>query len=59
MSSGTWRKSSYSGGGINNCVELRLSERVSIRDSKRPDAGMLTLAPAVWTRLLAHIKHES
>ncbi|KAA2251207.1 DUF397 domain-containing protein [Solihabitans fulvus] len=38
-----WRKSTYSGGGNNNCVELdRRTNQTSIRDSKSPQIAALT-----------------
>jgi Domain of unknown function (DUF397) len=49
---GTWRKSSYSGGG-NDCVEVLLSaETVGVRDSKNPTAGALTVPTGSWRALL-------
>ncbi|MFC3893199.1 DUF397 domain-containing protein [Lentzea rhizosphaerae] len=41
-SNSMWRKSSYSGGGANECVELAVrANDVGVRDSKNPDAAML------------------
>ncbi|MTD53486.1 DUF397 domain-containing protein [Amycolatopsis pithecellobii] len=51
-SEGTWRKSSYSGGG-NDCVEVALfTGHVGVRDSKNPDAGALSVSPSGWRGLL-------
>jgi Domain of unknown function (DUF397) len=49
-----WRKSSRSGnGGNGNCVEVAFAESVvAVRDSKKPDAGMLTLPQSAWTTFL-------
>ena len=48
----TWRKSSYSGGGNSNCVEVALSCATTlIRDSKNP-GPRLTLPPAAFRDLL-------
>ncbi|MBA9002522.1 DUF397 domain-containing protein [Thermomonospora cellulosilytica] len=39
-----WRKSSYSGGGSNSCVELAdLGRVVGIRDSKDPEGPVLSV----------------
>ncbi|MGQ0841146.1 DUF397 domain-containing protein [Actinokineospora sp.] len=46
-----WRKSSFS--GVNGaCVEVMFADRVAVRDSKRPDAGMIDFTPAAWTAFL-------
>jgi hypothetical protein len=49
MAAITWRKSSYSGGGNSNCVEIALTSATTlIRDSKNPDGPRLALpAPAL------------
>ncbi|MGH3620217.1 MAG: DUF397 domain-containing protein [Sciscionella sp.] len=51
---GQWRKSSYSNTGASNgdCVEAaQLSDgRMAVRDSKAPDAGMLSFT---WTEMNA------
>lgn len=40
-SNSMWRKSSYSGGGANECVELAVSTNdVGVRDSKNPHATL-------------------
>lgn len=45
-----WFKSSYSGGGGDNCVEVAAtSDAVHVRDSKDTDAGRLSLAPTAWS----------
>ncbi|MBO2447717.1 DUF397 domain-containing protein [Actinomadura barringtoniae] len=59
---GEWRKSRRSTGASGNCVEIAPGFAVSgpetgapsfiaIRDSKNPDAGMLTLNPSAWRQL--------
>ncbi|HVK22993.1 MAG TPA: DUF397 domain-containing protein [Actinokineospora sp.] len=53
MTDSRWRKSSFSGGGNTNCVELDLADTVSaIRDSKNPTGPVLTLVPTAWSALL-------
>ncbi len=48
-----WRKSSYSGGQNNNCVELALDTvQSSIRDSKNPTGPVLKVGN------LAALMHE-
>ncbi|MFE9745200.1 DUF397 domain-containing protein [Saccharothrix saharensis] len=49
-----WRKSSYSGGGNNdNCVEVAFAGPVAgVRDSKKPDAGVLAFPASAWRRFV-------
>ena len=55
----TWRKSSYSTGGGNNCVEVApASSSVAIRDSKDPDGGILIVGSVAFRDLVARIKHS-
>lgn len=43
-----WRTSSYSSNG-ENCVEVAsVPGHVLVRDSKRPDAGMIGFTPRAW-----------
>jgi hypothetical protein len=52
-----WRKSSFSGGGNNDCVELALTTRGgAIRDSKNPSGPVLTMNPTAWNALLRNTK---
>ncbi|MCT2582366.1 DUF397 domain-containing protein [Actinophytocola gossypii] len=55
-----WRKSSFSGSGGTgggNCVEAALldGDRFALRDSKNPDATVLTGTRAGLTALLRHV----
>ncbi|WP_329107250.1 DUF397 domain-containing protein [Micromonospora sp. NBC_01699] len=45
-----WRKSTRSGDGAGNCVEVadNLPGRVFVRDTKDRDGGTLTFAPDAW-----------
>jgi hypothetical protein len=54
MSELQWVKSSYSGGGQANCVEVAaLSDGGrAIRDSKNPDEAILVLTPWQWIELV-------
>jgi hypothetical protein len=52
-----WRKSSYSGNGGGNCVEIGQSaDAVLVRDTKRRDGGELRFSLSAWRRLTAEIK---
>lgn len=52
-----WRKSSHSGGGANDCVELdRRPGSTGIRDSKAPCAGHLIITDQAFRAFLAHIQ---
>ncbi|MEU6159785.1 DUF397 domain-containing protein [Streptomyces sp. NPDC047130] len=50
-----WFKSSYSGGGGGNCVEVALTQQaVHVRDSKDTRIQPLLVAPAAWAAFTAH-----
>ncbi|WP_198681167.1 DUF397 domain-containing protein [Lentzea terrae] len=52
-----WRKSSYSGGGANECVELAVSiNDIGVRDSKNPDAEPLRFQRAAFRSFLDDLK---
>ncbi|MCP2169792.1 DUF397 domain-containing protein [Goodfellowiella coeruleoviolacea] len=52
-----WRKSSYSGGGAAQCVELAYVDAgTAVRDSKQPAAGFLTFTPESFTIFMAAAK---
>jgi hypothetical protein len=53
-----WRKSSYSGNGGANCVEVahELPRTVAVRDSKDPQGPVLTMEPADWLEFIAGVK---
>jgi hypothetical protein len=48
---GTWHRSSYSE-EKGNCVEVRLSHVLLVRDSRNDRAGTLVLHPVEWMRLV-------
>ena len=52
-----WRKSSRSG-GQGECVEVATNRPgvVAVRDSKNPNATVLTVAPAGWRGFIADVK---
>ncbi|WP_406148128.1 DUF397 domain-containing protein [Streptomyces sp. NBC_01012] len=47
----TWRKSSYSDGGANNCLEVadHIPGLVPVRDSKTPTGPVLIVNAPAWT----------
>jgi hypothetical protein len=55
-----WRKSSYSGNGGANCLEVRRGPAgtVAVRDSKNPGGPVLIFTSQAWTRLLTRIQSE-
>lgn len=56
---GKWKKSSYSEGADNACVELSRSERgLLARDSKAPLSGMLSFADTSASAFLAAVKAD-
>ena len=53
-----WRKSSRSGCGNNNCVEIAsLVDAVLVRDSKDPDGPVMSFAQPDWQAFLSAVKH--
>lgn len=56
LNSAKWRKSSYSGSGGGNCVEVMCTGTVLIRDSKDPHGIMLTFGPKDWQRFADRLK---
>jgi hypothetical protein len=54
-----WFKSSFSGGGTDNCVEVRIADSadsaagsVGVRDSKNPGGGALSVTFDAWGAFL-------
>ena len=55
-----WRKSSFSGNGGGNCIEVgHQADRdgVAVRDTKDREGPVLTIAPAAWRRFIEQIKN--
>ncbi|AEM87548.1 DUF397 domain-containing protein [Streptomyces violaceusniger] len=51
-----WFKSSYSGSGGGNCVEVAIrTKAVHIRDSKDTERAPLSVSPEAWAAFIAHI----
>ncbi|MFG2830876.1 DUF397 domain-containing protein [Streptomyces sp. NPDC048434] len=55
-----WRKSSYSDGGADNCVEISdgVPGAVPVRDSKNPTGGVLLFPAGAWSSFIATVKAE-
>ncbi|MCX4591006.1 DUF397 domain-containing protein [Streptomyces sp. NBC_01549] len=54
-----WRKSSYSDGGDNNCVEVAdgYPGLVPVRDSKAPQGPALVLSAGAWAPFVGAVKN--
>ncbi|MFJ3700870.1 MULTISPECIES: DUF397 domain-containing protein [unclassified Streptomyces] len=54
-----WFKSSYSGGGGGNCVEIAVcAESVLVRDSKDTQRQALTISPRAWSAFTGIAAHR-
>ena len=55
-----WRKSSYSGNGGGNCVEVAgRGSRVLVRDTRQDGVGpVLRFSPAAWRRFAQQLKRS-
>ncbi|MFF3672443.1 DUF397 domain-containing protein [Streptomyces sp. NPDC002120] len=52
-----WRKSSYSGGDPDNCIEVAKSDlAVHVRDSKDVDQGSFAVSASAWSSFLTSTK---
>jgi hypothetical protein len=51
-----WRKSTYSGGSSNACVEVATNGSVLIRDTTNRDAVTLTITASAWAKFTTAIK---
>ncbi|MER6712184.1 MULTISPECIES: DUF397 domain-containing protein [unclassified Streptomyces] len=58
LTTAVWRKSSYSDGGANNCLEVadNCPGTVPVRDSKRPQGPILVFGATSWTSFLADVR---
>ncbi|GHE39530.1 DUF397 domain-containing protein [Streptomyces capitiformicae] len=58
LSTAVWRKSSYSEGGDNDCVEVADGQPgiVPVRDSKVPDGRALLVSAASWSAFVRSVK---
>ena len=55
-----WRKSSYSGNGGGNCVEVgATADAIAVRDTKQDGAGpVLRFSPVAWRRFAGHLRRS-
>ena len=53
-----WRKSSYSGNGGGNCVEVAADGRVIVRDSQDRAGTVLRFPPAAWRKFADQVKRS-
>lgn len=52
-----WRKSSYSGGASNDCVETASADgRILVRDTTNRDGGTLAFGAEAWKRFAASLR---
>jgi hypothetical protein len=51
-----WRKSSYSGNGGGNCVEVASGSGVQVRDSQNQDGPRVTVPAAGWRAFIGRIR---
>ncbi|WP_030987926.1 DUF397 domain-containing protein [Streptomyces sp. NRRL S-1813] len=53
-----WRKSSYSDGGADNCIEIAdgFPGVVPVRDSKYPSGGVLLFPVDAWAGFMGGVK---
>lgn len=60
LSTAVWRKSSYSDGGDNNCVEVAdgFPGVVPVRDSKVAHGPALVFAASSWASFVAAVQDE-
>lgn len=55
-----WFKSSYSGSGGDNCIEVALdAQAVRVRDSKDLGRGSFAVASGAWAAFTAHVSSGS
>ena len=53
----TWRKSSRSSGGANNCVEVGFAPvMVAVRDTKDRRGGTIAVSQGEWNTFLVGVK---
>jgi hypothetical protein len=52
-----WHKSSYSKGGMDNCVEVcETAFSAAVRDTMHREHGHLAFAPTEWSAFLTDVK---
>jgi len=59
LSRAKWRKSSFSGGGGSNCVEVAdAGQAIAVRDSKDAGGSVLVFGQRAWRQFAAKVKAE-
>ena len=59
LSGSRWRKSSFSGGGGSNCVEVAdAGHTIAVRDSKDAPGPVLVFGQHAWCQFAAKVKAE-
>jgi len=59
LSHARWRKSSFSGGGGSNCVEVAdAGQAIAVRDSKDAPGPVLVFGQHAWRQFAAKVKAE-
>jgi Domain of unknown function (DUF397) len=59
LSHARWRKSSFSGGGGSNCVEIAdAGQAIAVRDSKDVSGPVLVLGQRAWRQFAVKVKAE-
>ncbi|MFJ3976420.1 DUF397 domain-containing protein [Streptomyces sp. NPDC090021] len=58
MNAARWRTSSYTNSDGGTCVEVAdgVAGLVPVRDSKRPDGGVVVVSTAAWGPFVAALK---
>lgn len=53
-----WRKSSYSGGNHDSCVEIAddIPDAIPVRDSKNPHGPALVFPATAWAAFITDVK---
>ncbi|MFI1303792.1 DUF397 domain-containing protein [Streptomyces sioyaensis] len=61
LAGAVWRKSSYSDGGEDNCVEIAdgFPGAVPVRDSKNPTSGVLLFPAVAWSAFIGTVKGDA
>ncbi|MFJ2263910.1 DUF397 domain-containing protein [Streptomyces sp. NPDC087844] len=61
LSTAAWRKSSYSDGGANNCVEVAdgYPGLVPVRDSKTPNGPAVVFGMASWASFVSKVRESA
>jgi hypothetical protein len=54
-----WRKSSHSGNGGGNCVEVAARGRVLVRDTQDRAGAVLRFSPGAWRRFADRVKRSA